>query len=148
MKATLKSLVLAAVLAIFTCSNMYAYINQNYDFETSRHDFKCKYVEFDDSIYNLEYRIDRSDYTMVVYVDNRYDEDKITISYGDGFTNNLRIHLNNDEDYSTLKKMLAETKDYLKHNNYKLKTIKSKSRLYEIFFFIQEHNNPDNVTPY
>ena len=148
MKLTFKSLVLAAVLAIFTCSNMHAYIIQNYDFETSRHDFKCKYVEFDDSIYNLEYRIDRSDYTMVVYVDNRYDEDKITISYGDGFTNNLRIHLNNDEDYSTLKTMLAEAKDYLKRNNYKLKTIKSKSRLYDIFFFINEHNNPDNVTPY
>ena len=148
MKATFKSLVLATVLAIFTCSNMHAYIIQNYDFETSRHDFKCKYVEFDDSIYNLEYRIDRSDYTMVVYVDNRYDEDKITISFGDGFTNNLRIHLNNDEDYSTLKTMLAEAKDYLKRNNYKLKTIKSKSRLYDIFFFINSHNNPDNATPY
>lgn len=147
MKATFKSLVLAAVLAIFTCSNMHAYINQNYDFKTSSHDFKCKYVEFDDSLYNLEYRIDRSDYTMVVYVDKRYDEDKITISFGDEFTN-IRIHLNNDEDYSALKTMLAETKDYLKHNNYKLKTIKSKSRLYEIFFFIQEHTTPDNVTPY
>ena len=147
MKATFKSLVLAAVLAIFTCSNMHAYINQNYDFKTSSHDFKCKYVEFDDSLYNLEYRIDRSDYTMVVYVDKRYDEDKITISFGDEF-NSIRIHLNNDEDYSALKTMLAETKDYLKHNNYKLKTIKSKSRLYEIFFFIQEHTTPDNVTPY
>lgn len=147
MKATFKSLVLAAVLAIFTCSNMHAYINQNYDFKTSSHDFKCKYVEFDDSIYNLEYRIDRSDYTMVVYVDKRYDEDKITISFGDEF-NSIRIHLNNDEDYSALKTMLAETKDYLKRNNYKLKTIKSKSRLYDIFFFINEHTNPDNVTPY
>lgn len=148
MKLTFKSLVLAAVLAIFTCSNMHAYINQNYDFKTSSHDFKCKYVEFDDSLYNLEYRIDRSDYTMVVYVDNRYDEDKITISFGDGFTSSLRIHLNNDEDYSTLKTMLDEAKDYLKRNNYKLKTIKSKSRLYEIFFFIQEHSTPDNATQY
>lgn len=148
MKATFKSLVLAAVLAIFTCSNMHAYINQNYDIETSRHDFKCNYVEFEDSLYNLEYRIDRSDYTMVVYVDKRYDEDKITISYGDHYSNTLRIHLNNDEDYSALKTMLSETKDYLKRNNYKLKTIKSKSRLYDIFFFIQEHTNPDNVTPY
>ena len=44
--------------------------------------------------------------------------------------------------------MMAETKDYLKRNNYKLKTIKSKSRLYDIFLFINEHTNPDNVTPY
>ena len=148
MKLTFKSLVLAAVLAIFTCSNMHAYINQNYDFETSRHDFICNYVEFEDSLYYLEYRIDRSDYTMVVYVDKRYDEDKVTISFGDGFTSRLIIHLNNDEDYSTLKTMLDETKDYLKRNNYKLKTIKSKSRLYDIFLFINEHTNPDNVTPY
>lgn len=156
MKATFKSLVLAAVLAIFTCSNMHAYINQNYDFEAPRHDFKCNYVEFEDSLYYFEYRIDRSDYTMVVYVDKRYDEDKITISFGDYNYNNLyygdysdiRIHLNNDEDYSALNKLLDEVKDYLKHNNYKLKTIKSKSRVYDIFFFIQEHNNPDNVTPY
>ena len=147
MKATFKSLVLAAVLAIFTCSNMHAYINKNYDVETSRHDFRCNYVEFEDSLYNLEYRIDRSDYTMVVYVDKRYDEDKIKISYGD-YSDKIRIHLNNDEDYSTLKTMLDETKDYLKRNNYKLKTIKSKSRLYDIFFFIQEHTNPDNATPY
>lgn len=147
MKATFKSLVLAAVLAIFTCSNMHAYINQNYDFEAPRHDFKCNYVEFEDSLYYLEYRIDRSSYTMVVYVDKRYDEDKITISYGD-YSDKLRIHLNNDEDYSALNKLLDEVKDYLKHNNYKLKTIKSKSRVYDIFFFIQEHTNPDNVTPY
>lgn len=147
MKLTFKSLVLAAVLAIFTCSNMHAYINKNYDVETSRHDYRCNYVEFEDSLYNLEYRIDRSDYTMVVYVDKRYDEDKITISYGD-YSDKIRIHLNNDEDYSTLKTMLDETKDYLKRNNYKLKTIKSKSRLYDIFFFIQEHTNPDNATQY
>ena len=147
MKLTFKSLVLAAVLAIFTCSNMHAYINKNYDVETSRHDYRCNYVEFEDSLYNLEYRIDRSDYTMVVYVDKRYDEDKITISYGD-YSDKIRIHLNNDEDYSVLKTMMAETKDYLKRNNYKLKTIKSKSRLYDIFLFINEHTNPDNVTPY
>lgn len=147
MKATFKSLVLAAVLAIFTCSNMHAYINQNYDFKTSRHEYECKYVEFDDSIYNLEYRIDRSDYTMVVYVDKRYDEDKITISFGD-YSDRIRIHLNTDEDYSALNTLLDEVKDYLKHNNYKLKTIKSKSRVYDIFFFIQEHTTPDNVTPY
>lgn len=147
MKATFKSLVLAAVLAVFTCSNMQAYINQNYDFETSRHDFKCNYVEYEDSLYYFEYNIDRSDYSMVVYVDKRYDEDKITISFGD-YSNQIRIHLNNDEDYSALNKLLDEVKDYLKHNNYKLKTIKSKSRVYDIFFFIQEHNNPDNVTPY
>lgn len=147
MKATFKSLVLAAVLAIFTCSNMHAYINQNYDFEAPRHDFKCNYVEFEDSLYYFEYRIDRSDCTMVVYVDKRYDEDKITISFGD-YSNQIRIHLNTDEDYSALNKLLDEVKDYLKRNNYKLKTIKGKSRVYDIFFFIQEHNNPDNVTPY
>ena len=148
MKATFKSLVLAAVLAIFTCSNMHAYINKNYDVETSRHDYRCNYVEFEDSLYYLEYNIDRSSYSMTVYVDKRYDEDKVTISFGDGFTSRLIIHLNNDEDYSTLKTMLDETKDYLKRNNYKLKTIKSKSRLYDIFLFINEHTNPDNVTPY
>ena len=147
MKLTFKSLVLAAVLAIFTCSNMHAYINQNYDFEAPRHDFKCNYVEFEDSLYYFEYRIDRSDYTMVVYVDKRYDEDKITISFG-YYSDRIRIHLNTDEDYSALNKLLDEVKDYLKRNNYKLKTIKSKSRVYDIFFFIQEHNNPDNVTPY
>ena len=147
MKSTFKSLVLAAVLAIFTCSNMHAYINQNYDFEAPRHDFKCNYVEFEDSLYYLEYRIDRSSYTMVVYVDKRYDEDKITISYG-YYSDKIRLHLNSDEDYSALNKLLDEVKDYLKHNNYKLKTIKSKSRVYDIFFFIQEHTNPDNVTPY
>lgn len=154
MKLTFKSLVLAAVLAIFTCSNMHAYINQNYDFETSRHDFKCNYVEFEDSLYYFEYNIDRSSCSMIVYVDKRYDEDKITISFGDfynlhyGDYSDIRIHLNSDEDYSALNKLLAETKDYLKRNNYKLKTIKGKSRVYDIFFFIQEHNNPDNVTPY
>ena len=147
MKLTFKSLVLAAVLAIFTCSNMHAYINQNYDVKTSSHDFKCNYVEFEDSLYYLEYNIDRSCYSMTVYVDKRYDEDKITISYGD-YSDKLRIHLNCDEDYSALNTMLAETKDYLKRNNYKLKTIKSKSRLYDIFFFINEHTTPDNVTPY
>ena len=147
MKLTFKSLVLAAVLAIFTCSNMHAYINQNYDFEAPRHDFKCNYVEFEDSLYYFEYNIDRSSCSMIVYVDKRYDEGKITISFGD-YSNQIRIHLNNDEDYSALNKLLDEVKDYLKHNNYKLKTIKSKSRVYDIFFFIQEHNNPDNVTPY
>ena len=147
MKATFKSLVLAAVLAIFTCSNMHAYINQNYDFEAPRHDFKCNYVEFEDSLYYLEYRIDRSSYTMVVYVDKRYDEDKITISYG-YYSDKIRLHLNSDEDYSALNKLLDEVKDYLKHNNYKLKTIKSKSRVYDIFFFIQENTNQDNVTLY
>ena len=147
MKLTFKSLVLAAVLAIFTCSNMHAYINQDYDFEAPRHDFRCNYVEFEDSLYYFEYRIDRSDCTMVVYVDKRYDEDKITISFGDSFTK-IRLHLNSDEDYSALNKLLDEVKDYLKHNNYKLKTIKSKSRVYDIFFFINSHNNPDNATPY
>lgn len=147
MKATFKSLVLAAVLAIFTCSNMHAYINQNYDFETSRHDYRCNYVEFEDSLYYLEYNIDRSDYSMTVYVDKRYDEDKITISFGD-YSDKIRLHLNSDEDYSALNKLLAETKDYLKRNNYKFKTIKGKSRVYDIFFFINSHNNPDNATPY
>ena len=147
MKATFKSLVLAAVLAIFTCSNIHAYINQNYDFETSRHDFRCNYVEFEDSLYYLEYNIDRSSCSMTVYVDKRYDEDKINISFGD-YSDKIRIHLNTDEDYSALNKLLDEVKDYLKHNNYKLKTINSKSRVYDIFFFIQEHTTPDNVTPY
>lgn len=147
MKATFKSLVLAAVLAIFTCSNMHAYINQDYNFESPRHDFRCNYVEFEDSLYYFEYRIDRSDCTMVVYVDKRYDEDKITISFGN-YSCKIRLHLNSDEDYLALNKLLDEVKDYLKHNNYKLKTINSKSRVYDIFFFVNRHNNPDNATPY
>lgn len=147
MKATFKSLVLAAVLVIFTCSNIHAYINQNYDFETSRHDYRCNYVEFEDSLYYLDYRFDRSSCSMTVYVDKRYDEDKITISFGD-YSDKIRLHLNSYEDYSALNKLLDEVKDYLKRNNYKLKTIKGKSRVYDIFFFIQEHTTPDNVTPY